>query len=167
MNIHYFYSFALFISFFVFSFSLPTYYSGDHYQVNTTTLRGQNAVPCLDTSDPTKANDPVPIQRRDELPPRSNGLNDGYFHDLQFENLEAMDYAPAIDAMPVWLYARTTMVNVTSISLFFRRMNSEHDSRIHATPKVEPMHKVQARIRERIVRGCQPRCRLHGPGTVS
>lgn len=50
--------------------------------------------------------------QQDGVPPRPEGLDDGYFHTIQFQNLETIDYAPAVDAMPVWLYSRTQKILV-------------------------------------------------------
>ncbi len=51
------------------------------------------------------------LNARDNLPPipmrpASSGSNS--FHGHQFEYLQHMGYAPAVDAMPVFLYSRTT-----------------------------------------------------------
>lgn len=57
---------------------------------------------------------------RDVLPqvperPASSGLNS--FHGNQFKYLEQTGFGPAVDAMPVFLYSRTTSLFVSNVEL--------------------------------------------------
>ena len=42
-----------------------------------------------------------------EIPPKPETSGPSSFHSSQFEFLEQTGYAPAVDAMPVWVYSRT------------------------------------------------------------
>lgn len=102
-------SLILTVTFSALSSSLPSYYPADPLKgspPDTPTPRS------FYPTDPQKIGPPSSIARRDGIPARPNGVPDTYFHTLQFENLETTDYAPAVDAMPVWLYSRTMKINV-------------------------------------------------------
>ncbi|KAL9621341.1 MAG: hypothetical protein Q9160_004232 [Pyrenula sp. 1 TL-2023] len=63
-------------------------------------------------SKPLQARQPANDSSYDEkrmarIPDRPDGLYDSFFHDLHFQYLDESDYAPVLDAMPVWLFART------------------------------------------------------------
>ncbi|KAL8934638.1 MAG: hypothetical protein Q9216_005803 [Gyalolechia sp. 2 TL-2023] len=49
----------------------------------------------------------VDRQSAPEIPPKPPTSGPGSFHGSQFQFLEKTGYAPAVDAMPVWLYSRT------------------------------------------------------------
>ncbi|KAL8767862.1 MAG: hypothetical protein Q9209_005754 [Squamulea sp. 1 TL-2023] len=42
-----------------------------------------------------------------EIPPKPSTSGPGSFHGSQFQFLEQTGFAPAVDAMPVWMYSRT------------------------------------------------------------
>ena len=48
-----------------------------------------------------------PRQDIPKIPPKPETSGPGLFHSSQFELLEQTGYAPAVDAMPVWVYSRT------------------------------------------------------------
>ncbi|KAL8880584.1 MAG: hypothetical protein Q9198_002041 [Flavoplaca austrocitrina] len=48
-----------------------------------------------------------PRQDIPEIPPKPKTSGPGSFHGSQFVFLEQTGYAPAVDAMPVWVYSRT------------------------------------------------------------
>ncbi|KAL8864260.1 MAG: hypothetical protein Q9174_007415, partial [Haloplaca sp. 1 TL-2023] len=53
--------------------------------------------------------DPPRLLRRapPEIPPKPESSGPGSFHGSQFDFLEETGYAPAVDAMPVWMFSRT------------------------------------------------------------
>ncbi|KAL8644310.1 MAG: hypothetical protein Q9210_007318 [Variospora velana] len=53
------------------------------------------------------ANDTELVRRAPEIPPKPSTSGPGSFHGSQFDFLEENNYAPAIDAMPVWVYSTT------------------------------------------------------------
>lgn len=65
--------------------------------------------PSLNVDRPASESSPKlePRQNIPEIPPKPATSDSGSFHGSQFVFLEQTDYAPAVDAMPVWVYSRT------------------------------------------------------------
>ncbi|KAL8835945.1 MAG: hypothetical protein Q9176_006629 [Flavoplaca citrina] len=68
-----------------------------------------HAFPSLGVDRPASESSPKlePRQNIPEIPPKPATSGSGSFHGSQFVFLEQTDYAPAVDAMPVWVYSRT------------------------------------------------------------
>lgn len=47
------------------------------------------------------------VRQAPKVPPKPETSGPGSFHGSQFDFLEENGYAPAIDAMPVWVYSTT------------------------------------------------------------
>ncbi|KAI4218437.1 MAG: hypothetical protein L6R36_008953 [Xanthoria steineri] len=69
------------------------------------------AYPALGIDSLASVNESYPeIKARQDIPtipPKPSTSGPGSFHGSQFEFLEQTGYAPAIDAMPVWMFSRT------------------------------------------------------------
>ncbi|KAL8887625.1 MAG: hypothetical protein Q9215_004846 [Flavoplaca cf. flavocitrina] len=74
-----------------------------------TSLSLVHGFPSLNVDRPASESSPKlePRQNIPETPPKPATSGSGSFHGSQFLFLEQTDYAPAVDAMPVWVYSRT------------------------------------------------------------
>ncbi|KAL8982589.1 MAG: hypothetical protein Q9205_002937, partial [Flavoplaca limonia] len=74
-----------------------------------TSLSLVHGFPSLNVDRPASESKPKlePRPNIPEIPPKPATSGSGSFHGSQFLFLEQTDYAPAVDAMPVWVYSRT------------------------------------------------------------
>ena len=52
-----------------------------------------------------------------QVPDRPAGSGPNSFHEIQFEFLQETGFGPAVDAMPVFLYSRTTKAFVSYLEV--------------------------------------------------
>lgn len=77
-----------------------------------------------------------PRQDIPEIPPKPATNGPGSFHGSQFEFLEQTDYAPAVDAMPVWVYSRTQkefVYGIPSLNFLYNVQAGPSSNRIECT----------------------------------
>ncbi|KAL9627599.1 MAG: hypothetical protein Q9204_006453 [Flavoplaca sp. TL-2023a] len=80
----------------LFSLLMLTVFTIDAYSSLGTDLLANESYPQLE-----------PRQDIPEVPPKPPTSGPGSFHGSQFQFLKQTDFAPAVDAMPVWVYSRT------------------------------------------------------------
>lgn len=88
------------------------------------------AYPALGIDSLASVNESYPeIKARQDIPtipPKPSTSGPGSFHGSQFEFLEQTGYAPAIDAMPVWMFSRTQKEFVRCFLVVPSNWRAEH-----------------------------------------